>query len=223
MHGDDYWQRGGWKDFFQLVFHEEQASPLPYNSLWSCCEDVCSKFLLIGNLSILNNNTRLEWTSYGIWTKRLVHLLCLGFGSFQVVNKMHYGGLVLPSQLASFYYSYISTMQLNYVLITTSPLARFFFQLCITVVKNPYSAKSGLWWRFCTFFCITFEGTAFCWLCTAMWSYIHASSETYVDLVFFCMFFNMGVGVSKACDVMGRIFLRLGFKSPSSPFLQVCV
>lgn len=161
MHGDDYWQRGGWKDFFQLVFHEELASPLPYNSLWSCCEDVCSKFLLIGNLSILHNNMRLEWTSYGIWTKRLVHLLCSGFGSFQVVNKMHYGGLVLPSQLASFYYSYISTMQLNYVLITTSPLARFFSNYVLQWWKTHIQQNQVFDEGFAHFFALHFKALPF--------------------------------------------------------------
>jgi hypothetical protein len=32
------------------------------------------------------------------------------------------------------------------------------------------------------------------------------------------MFSNMGVGVGRACVIVGRIFLGLGFKSPSSPF-----
>jgi hypothetical protein len=42
-------------------------------------------------------------------------------------------------------------------------------------------------------------------------------------LLGFCMFSNMGVGVGKACAIVGKIPLGLGFKSPSSPFLQVCV
>lgn len=134
---------------------------------------------------------------------------------------MHYGGLVLPSKLDSFYSNYISTMQLNCVLVTTSPLVGFFSQLCITMVKNPYSTKSSLRWRFCIFFCIAFEGTTFCWLCTIMWSYILASSETLVDSSCFCMFLNMGVG--KAYVEVGKIPLWLGFKFPSSPFLQVCI
>jgi hypothetical protein len=38
-------------------------------------------------------------------------------------------------------------------------------------------------------------------------------------LVVYCMFSNMGVGVGRACVVMGRILLGLGFKSPLNPFL----
>ncbi len=42
-------------------------------------------------------------------------------------------------------------------------------------------------------------------------------------LVVFCVLSNMGVGVGLACAIVGKIPLGLRFKSPSSPFLQVCV
>ncbi len=42
-------------------------------------------------------------------------------------------------------------------------------------------------------------------------------------LVVFCVHSNMGVGVGLACATMDKNPLGLRFKSPSSPFLQVCV
>jgi hypothetical protein len=38
-------------------------------------------------------------------------------------------------------------------------------------------------------------------------------------LVVFCMFSNTGEGVGRACAIVGKIPLGLGFKLPSNPFL----
>ncbi len=143
--------------------------------------------------------------------------LCLGFNFFHVVTKMHYGGQVLPSQLVSYYFSYICILQFNCGLVTTSKLVGFM------VVRNPHSTKSSMWRRFYILFCITFDDIAFCWLCIVVILYFCINWNTCWFWLFFVCFFNMGVGVGRVCVVVGMILLGLGFKSPSSPFLEVGV
>jgi hypothetical protein len=61
LHGHGLWQLGGWMDLLQPFFHEIKVSkPFDY-ALGSCCVDVCTWVLLIGNLPILHSNMRLEW------------------------------------------------------------------------------------------------------------------------------------------------------------------
>jgi len=122
---------------------------------------------------------RLEWTSYIVWAKCFVHFFCLGFGFFQVASIMHYGGLVLPSQLVGFYSIYISTMQFYCVLIT-SPLVGVFSNYVSQWWKTHIQLNQVFYEGFTLFLHCIWKH---CLLLVmhVVWSYIHASSETHVD------------------------------------------
>jgi len=89
-----------WKTSFTI------ALQLTLILLWSRCMLKISTHY--PNLSILHNNMWLEWTLDIVWAKCLAHFLCLRFGFFQAASRMHYGGLVLPSQIIGFYSNYVS-------------------------------------------------------------------------------------------------------------------
>jgi hypothetical protein len=164
----------------------------------------------------------LEWTLDMVWVECLVHFLCLGFNFFHVVTKMHYGGHILPSQLVSYYFSYICIVQFNCELVTTSKLVGFFLVMCHggekptfykikSVTKVLHFVLHYIWWH-CLLLVMHCGDLIF----------LHKLKHMLI-LVVFCIFFNMGVGVGMVCVVVGMILLGLGFKSPSSPFLELGV
>jgi hypothetical protein len=109
----------------------------------------------------------LEWTLDMVRAKCLVNFLCLGFGFFRLLaESLWWVGFAISTCWFLFQLYIYNIVQLW----ASSNISTYwvFFQLCIMVARNPYSTKSSLWWRFYILFCIAFEVTAFCWLCTAL-------------------------------------------------------
>jgi hypothetical protein len=76
----------GWKNIFIFHFHEIKVEKLTNHPSWSCCENVCTKFLCTPKLPILHYYHWVEWRKILLWVGAISCLCEIGlFGSNFVI------------------------------------------------------------------------------------------------------------------------------------------
>lgn len=146
-------QHGRWMDLHQPFLHEIKASkPFDY-ALESCCVDVCTQLLLIGNLPIWHSNTHLEWWPLALCSGGLnIFLVCHVISSYHWFYKqliLCFIWLLNAVSTCWFYVNIVSSYWRNLECLWKPFFARFGLMLhiiCFYVSMGVSTNSSCQWW-----------------------------------------------------------------------------